>query len=351
MARMFRSISLVVIGERGLPRLEEGLLSPRSPSLHLVLLPDERLKVDLSAFDGYSELVFLGQTEFLPLFLGDQDPALSVQPYRLHAHDDDTAPGISNRWVSTSGIQSFPPVFGGSARWPTEGPTDALMHSPTSKIPQEGEAGDEEVLASAEPDEAPEVEEAPPEEPPRASPLPRPPLYRLPMLPAQRVVPRVQPRDDPELGEVRVVDPRPLDELELPRDVALEGLEQEADLAGGGSTGPVGDPPPHDPPPPLLRNPEGAVRPALVRLPDVRMERAPVPGRIVGQVREVVDGASTVVRLERHGSPVLEPPDDERAREGLRHAEPGCEGGHSGVESHDILAQLPKDGVGASLRC
>ena len=66
------------------------------------------------------------------------------------------------------------------------------------------------------------------------------------MLPDQRVVPRVQARENPEFREVRVVDPRPLDELELPRDVALEGLEQEADLAGDGRTNPIRNPAPHD---------------------------------------------------------------------------------------------------------
>src|SRR5438093_6603205 len=219
------------------------------------------------------------------------------------------------------------------------------MDSHPSEVHEHGDAGDEEVLASTEPDEASEVEEAPPEEPPGAAPLPQPPLHGPRVLPDERVVPRVQPREDPELGEVRVVDPCPLDELELPRDVALEGLEQEADFAGRGNTAPIRDSPPHDPSLPLLRQPERGVRPALVRLPDVRVERAPVPGRVIRQVREVVDRPSTVVRLKSHGTPVLEPPDDERARQGLWHAKPRREGGHSRIESFDILAELPEHEV------
>ena len=124
-------------------------------------------------------------------------------------------------------------------------------------------------------------------------------------------------------------------------------MEEEADLAGDRGPGPVGDPPPHDPPLPLLRQPEGGVRPALVRLPDVGVEGAPVPGRVIGQVREVVERAAPLVRLEGHRGPVLEPPDDEGSREGLRHAESGREVGHLGVESLDVLPEFAEDEVAA----
>src|SRR3989449_2835885 len=86
MARMFRSISLLVIRERGLPRLRKGLLSPLSTGFCLVLLPDDGLQADFPPFDGHDELVLLGQAEFLPLLFGDQDSALLVQGSGLHAH-------------------------------------------------------------------------------------------------------------------------------------------------------------------------------------------------------------------------------------------------------------------------
>src|SRR5437773_1509067 len=141
-----------------------------------------------------------------------------------------------------------------------------LAGAPLREALEEAQARCEEVLASPQPDVIPEVEQSAAEEPPGLAPHAGPPLHGPRVLADQRVVARVQPREDPELGEVRVVDPGPLDELELPRDVALEGLEEEADLARDRGPGPIGDPPPHDPPLPFLRQPEGGVRPALVRL-------------------------------------------------------------------------------------
>src|SRR2546425_8231300 len=85
-----RSISLLVIHERGLPRLQKGLLSPTPSGFYLVLLPNDWLQADFSPFDGHGELVLLSQAEFLPLLLGDQDPALLVQGNGLHAHRHDT---------------------------------------------------------------------------------------------------------------------------------------------------------------------------------------------------------------------------------------------------------------------
>src|SRR5881396_4090383 len=100
-----------------------------------------------------------------------------------------------------------------------------------SQVLQETKTRREEVLPAPQPDVVAEVEPQPIEEPTRPTPRPRPFLPGSRMLPDQRVVPRVQAWDEEGLGEVRVVDPSPLDELELPRDVALESLEQEPNIA------------------------------------------------------------------------------------------------------------------------
>src|SRR6266566_8736869 len=94
MARMFRSMSLLLICERGLPPLQESLLSPLPTGSGLVLFPDDWLQADFSSFDGHCELVLLSQTEFLSLFLGDQDPTLPVQFDGMHTHDSSTTFGI-----------------------------------------------------------------------------------------------------------------------------------------------------------------------------------------------------------------------------------------------------------------
>src|SRR2546425_1094061 len=102
--------------------------------------------------------------------------------------------------------------------------------SKPSQVLQETETGREEVLPAPQPDVIPEVEPQSIEEPPGPTPRPRPFLRGSRMLPDERVVPCVQAREEEELREVRVVDPRSLNELELTPDVALERLEQEADF-------------------------------------------------------------------------------------------------------------------------
>src|SRR5437879_13257760 len=115
------------------------------------------------------------------------------------------------------------------------------------------------------------------------------------MLPDERVVPRVQAREEEELREVRVVDPGALDELELPRDVALERVKQEADFAGRGRAcgclpgrcrpNSVWDAAAHDPMAALLFQIQEPRGPALGRPPAGGVERAAVAHLAGGPVR------------------------------------------------------------------
>src|SRR5437667_3064909 len=160
-----------------------------------------------------------------------------------------------------------------------------------SQVLQETETWREEVLAASQPDVVAEVEPQPIQEPPGPTPRPRPLLRGSRMLPDERVVPRVQAREEEELREVRVVDPGALDELELPRDVALERVKQEADFAGRGRgcgclpgrcrPNSVWDAAAHDPMAALLFPIQERVGPALVRLPDRCRSRRAASGRML----------------------------------------------------------------------
>src|SRR3989441_337840 len=181
--------------------------------------------------------------------------------------------------------------------------------SKPSQVLQETETGREEVLPAPQPDVIPEVEPQSIEEPPGPTPRPRPFLRGSRMLPDERVVPCVQAREEEELREVRVVDPRSLNELELTPDVALERLEQEADFPRRGRAcvcltrrwGPdsVWDATAHDPMAALLFPIQERIRPALVRLPDVGVERTSIADTVMREVLEVVH--RTEARLQEEG--------------------------------------------------
>ncbi len=179
----------------------------------------------------------------------------------------------------------------------SESGSQSIGSSPDpSQVLQETETRREEVLASPQPDVVAKVEPQSIEEPPRPTPRPRPLLRGSRMLPDERVVPRVQAREEEELRKIRVVDPRPLDELELPRDIALERLEQEAHFAGCGAArrrrpDSIRDAAPHDPMGALFLWIQERVRSPLVRLPDVRVERTSIADPVVPQVLEVCSPA------------------------------------------------------------
>src|SRR5207245_8936973 len=167
-----------------------------------------------------------------------------------------------------------------------------------SQVLQETETGREEVLPAPQPDVIPEVEPQSIEEPPGPTPRPRPFLRGSRMLPDERVVPCVQALEEEELREVRVVDTRSLNKRELARDVALERLEQKADFPrrGGASVcltrrwGPdsAWDATAHDPMAALLFPIQERIRPALVRLPDLGVERTSIADPVMREVLAVV---------------------------------------------------------------
>src|SRR5881397_226248 len=224
-----------------------------------------------------------------------------------------------------------------------------------SQVLQETETWREEVLAASQPDVVAEVEPQPIQEPPGPTPRPRPLLRGSRMLPDQRVVARVQAREEEELRKIRIVDPGALDELELSRDVALERLEQEADFAGRGRacgcfTGrcqpnSVRDAAAHDPMATLLFPIQERVGPALVRLPDVRVERTSIADRVASEVLEVVHRTETVEGSERHRRTVFESPDDEGTGHGLVRRETCGEVFDARIEVRDVLLEFSEDKV------
>src|SRR5712692_2898717 len=224
-----------------------------------------------------------------------------------------------------------------------------------SQILQEVKAGREEVLATPQPDIVVEVESQSVAEPSGPAPRPGPLLRGSMMLPDQRVVPRVQAREEEELREIRIVDPGALDELELPRDVTLERLKQEADFPGRGrasgsftrrcSPEAVRDAATHDPMAALLFPIQERVGPSLVRLPDVRVERTTVPDAVMCEVLEVVYRAQAVPRSKGDRRPILEPADDEGTGQRLVRRETRGEVFHARVEVRDILLELSEDEV------
>src|SRR5438093_1175118 len=224
-----------------------------------------------------------------------------------------------------------------------------------SQVLQETETGREEVLAASQPDIVAEVEPQPIQEPPGPTPRPRPLLRGSRVLPDERVVPRVQAREEKELREVRVVDPGALDELELPRDVALERVKQEADFAGRGRAcgclpgrcrpNSVWDAAAHDPMAALLFPIQKRVGPALVRLPNVGVERTSIAHRLAGEVLEIVHRTDAAERSERHRRAGFESPDDEGTGQGLVRRETRGEVFNAQVEVWDVLVEFSEDEV------
>ena len=119
----------------------------------------------------------------------------------------------------------------------------------------------------------------------------RPPLRLVAVLADQRVVAGV-PLEEDAGGEVLVVDPGALDELELVLDILLEAHEEQPArcpgvrvgrrAVGDARQGPaVGDAPADDPPPPFRL--EGGERRGAprVRLADVGVGGAPHPIRVL----------------------------------------------------------------------
>src|SRR5712692_2181044 len=224
-----------------------------------------------------------------------------------------------------------------------------------SQILQEVKAGREEVLATPQPDIVAEVESQSVAEPSGPAPRPGPLLRGSMMLPDQCVVPRVQAREEEELREIRIVDPGALDELELPRDVTLERLKQEADFPGRGrasgrftrrcSPEAVRDAAAYDPMTALLFPIQERVRPSLIRLPDVGVERTTVPDAVMREVLEVVHRAQAVPRSKGDRRPILEPADNEGTGQRLVRRETRGEVFHARVEVRDILLELSEDQV------
>src|SRR3989441_9849076 len=93
----------------------------------------------------------------------------------------------------------------------------------------------------------------------------------------------------------------------------------------------------------LLFRIQERVRPSLVRLPDVRMERTSIPHAVVRKVLEVVHRPNAVEWSEGHRRAIFESPDDEGAGKGLVRRQPGRNFFHAGVEVDNILLQLSED--------
>src|SRR3989475_6966899 len=95
----------------------------------------------------------------------------------------------------------------------------------------------------------------------------------------------------------------------------------------------------------LLEKKKERIRPALVRLPDMGVERTSIADTVMREVLEVVHRTEAVEGSEGHRRAIFESPDDEGTGQGLVRRETCGEVFHARIEVYDVLLEFSEDQV------